>query len=182
MGARSGRGFVTLPHYRGEPIDVFAGMFEGCDPHYDTAPAVALGEGSNDSGHDGVGALPLLETPVLDDNGEVTERWRLRLVSEEFEDRNRLQEIVERQRKRRQGVDEDGEHLAVFEQHDWSVAIVQDTIQMEKAKEAEAARTLAKNLMEQAREEARPRKSIVQATKDAWQRRKLRDGEVAKKT
>ena len=180
--ARAGRGFVTLPNYRGEPADVFAGMFEESDPNY--SEPLMLEEGSEAEDHQR--SVPLLDLPVEDVNGEIAERWRLRLVAEEFQDRNRMKEIVARNRHRRDGAggdvvaNIDGGHLLSLERNNWSVQVLDETAREEREKEGAAVKLLAANLVQQAQEEARPRKSIREAFKSAWAERK-RDAKVQEK-
>jgi hypothetical protein len=157
--ARAGRGFVTLPNYRGEPIDVFDGMFEDYDPNYPQLERRQQNMQISDGG----------------EHGEPDVYSRLRLVAEEFEDRNNLAKIVERNQKRRLKGDEDYEesvHLDLLESSEWSVEAVTTILKDERGLEKDHLKKLSQSLKEKAIEEAKPAPSIKTALANAWNRKK----------
>jgi hypothetical protein len=133
--SRAGRGFVTLPNPRGEPYDPFASMFEDDDPNYDLAL-----EGGEDA------------------------KLRRQLIAEEFEDRNRMKEIVARVKARERGVWNESGHLEGLEAGGWGreavLALLSETERDETARLA--MRTAQKE--KEAQLEAAPRMTI----KEAW--------------
>lgn len=145
--SRAGRGFVTLPNPRGEPFDPFASMFEDDDPNY----------------------------PAELEAGDELARARRRLIAEEFQDRNRMAQIVARNRARAEGRHDESQHLAVLEATNWSRQGVLAVIERTETEESE---NLAK--MMRAREEAallenRPTPSVKKALMAAWKNRRKRD-------
>ncbi len=140
---------MTLPNPRGEPYDPFVGMFEDDDPNYNMD---ALGEGER-----------------------AAAAARLRLIPEEFQDRNRMVKIVERNRARLTGTFDESGHLALLEASQWSKEAVLSVIE---SAEEEEKRNLEK--MRHAQEEAiqvanRPTPSVKKALLQAWKSRRNKD-------
>jgi len=154
--ARSGRGFVTLPNYRGEPVDVFAGMFEEDDPNY---PELLLDAPPEHSGeqHQLVGGHSQFD--------------RLRLIPEEFEDRNNMAKIVARNRERESGEFNDEAHLVPLEQSQWSVESLTQIIRAEKQLEEEHLTLFLENAKKAEIEAQTPAPSLKDAVMEGWKRR-----------
>lgn len=105
--ARAGRGFVTLPNHRGNMTDVFKGLFEEEDPNYPD------------------------ESPQ-----DAARIERLELIPEEFEDKNRMKQIVSRFKAREEnGGEEVLTGLSVLDQKGLTVDVVRATVVNERKAE-----------------------------------------------
>lgn len=131
---RAGRGYITLPHHRGDPEDVFAGMFEEDDPNYpDEDMYITEGEEPNRSD-------------------------RLMLVAEEFQDRHRLREIVAKSRRTEEQVraDEQEQQLVLVDKSKWSVEVITETITKERELEVDRIQRLKESKKKMMEEMAKP--------------------------
>jgi hypothetical protein len=145
QSSRAGRGFVTLPHYRGDPYDPFLGMFEEDDPNYEHLPQ------DSEAGA------------------------RLKLISEEFQDRNRLAKIMARHRAVTAGKDVDEHHLTVLEGSQWSRQALLTVIKEEEKEEQTNLGKMKKGIEEARELENQPIPSLKKSLSDAWKRKKARD-------
>ena len=106
---------------------------------------------------------------------EEGELERLRLVAEEFEDRNRMAEIVARNRRRAAGApSDDGSHLVPLESSTWSVEAVQRVVESEKSSQAANMAKLAAGIARRLELDNMPAPSIKDAIKKKWSERRGR--------
>lgn len=110
-----------------------------------------------------------------DPNYEVVEGQaleRLRLIPEEFEDRNRMAQIVARNRQLLwTGQTDDGNHVAALEQSQWSEQALTAVIKAEQALEQEHIDKLAASRARRFAFDNEPVPSLSVALKAGWKRR-----------
>lgn len=131
---RAGRGYITLPHHRGDPEDVFEGMFEEDDPNYPEDHVFGIVE------------------------GEVTRLDVLSLIPEEFEDKNRLKQIVaaNRRTEEQKAAFEEERELIMIDTAKWSVQSIVKTTSKERELEVDHIQKLKESRKKMMEERARP--------------------------
>ena len=149
---RAGRGYVTLPHHRGEPLDVWEGMFEDEDPNYPDQQVEAV-EGSEPCLHD-----------------------RLMLAVEEFQDRHRLKQIVaaNRRSEEQKNADEHEKSLTMVDPSCWTLEKVSKTITVERGLEVERIDKLKESKRKLLEERAKPLPRLWPLIVDNFQKRTRR--------
>lgn len=157
QSSRAGRGFITLPNPRGDPPDPFVALFEDYDPNYPE-------EEEHAQAMENAFAIEAGKEPPL--------KARLRLIPEEFEDKNNMAKIVARNRKRQLSgddevalalLDEGSSSLALLEKSGWSQEVLLQIISEERKVEMDHLLKLEAGLRQKAEFDARPPISLWKA-------------------
>lgn len=115
--------------------------------------------------------------PELDDGA----LERLQLIPLEYEDRNNMARIVARQRRRREdGAEDEGQHLAVLDAAGWSDAALANVVEAERTSEAANLEKVRVQLEIRREFDSRPTPSLGAALLQKWrekqaERKRMRD-------